>query len=83
MVVPPGRLSASGGKRPPAVVTRAIEMVLHDATKRSAAGAVAEERQAKFGRSSHDAAILGCAAAGLVLQSLCSDYGEFDLLQIH
>lgn len=31
------------------------------------------------GRSREDAAILGCAAAGLVAQGLGSDHGEFDL----
>lgn len=32
-----------------------------------------------LGRSRRDAAVLGCAAAGLVAQGLGSDFGEFDL----
>ena len=32
-----------------------------------------------LGRSRHDAAVLGCAAAGLVAQGLGSDHGDFDL----
>jgi sugar/nucleoside kinase (ribokinase family) len=32
-----------------------------------------------LGRSRHDAAVLGCAAAALVAQGLGSDHGEFDL----
>jgi sugar/nucleoside kinase (ribokinase family) len=32
-----------------------------------------------LGRSRHDAAILGCAAAALVAQGLGTDYGDFDL----
>jgi sugar/nucleoside kinase (ribokinase family) len=32
-----------------------------------------------LGRSRHDAAVLGCAAAGLVAQGLGTDHGEFDL----
>ncbi len=32
-----------------------------------------------LGRSRHDAAVLGCAAAALVAQGLGSDYGDFDL----
>jgi sugar/nucleoside kinase (ribokinase family) len=32
-----------------------------------------------LGRSLRDAAVLGCAAAGLVAQGLGSDHGEFDL----
>jgi sugar/nucleoside kinase (ribokinase family) len=31
------------------------------------------------GRNRHDAAVLGCAAAGLVAQGLGSDHGDFDL----
>jgi sugar/nucleoside kinase (ribokinase family) len=31
------------------------------------------------GRTRRDAAVLGCAAAGLVAQGLGSDHGEFDL----
>jgi sugar/nucleoside kinase (ribokinase family) len=36
-------------------------------------------RGLSLGRSRVDAAVLGCAAAGLVAQGLGSDYGEFDL----
>jgi sugar/nucleoside kinase (ribokinase family) len=32
-----------------------------------------------LGRSLREAAVLGCAAAGLVAQGLGSDHGEFDL----
>ena len=32
-----------------------------------------------LGRSRHDAAVLGCAAAGLVAQGLGTDHGDFDL----
>jgi sugar/nucleoside kinase (ribokinase family) len=36
-------------------------------------------RGLSLGRSRRDAAVLGCAAAGLVAQGLGSDYGDFDL----
>jgi sugar/nucleoside kinase (ribokinase family) len=36
-------------------------------------------RGVALGRSRRDAAVLGCAAAGLVAQGLGSDYGDFDL----
>ncbi|MET8851439.1 sugar kinase [Amycolatopsis sp. NPDC004625] len=36
-------------------------------------------RGAGLGRSPREAAVLGCAAAGLVAQGLGSDHGEFDL----
>jgi sugar/nucleoside kinase (ribokinase family) len=36
-------------------------------------------RGLSLGRSRREAAVLGCAAAGLVAQGLGSDYGEFDL----
>jgi sugar/nucleoside kinase (ribokinase family) len=34
-----------------------------------------------LGRSRRDAAVLGCAAAGLVAQGLGSDHGEFGLAE--
>jgi sugar/nucleoside kinase (ribokinase family) len=36
-------------------------------------------RGLSLGRSRHDAAVLGCAAAALVAQGLGSDHGDFDL----
>ncbi|MGN6472140.1 MAG: carbohydrate kinase family protein [Mycobacteriales bacterium] len=36
-------------------------------------------RGLSLGRSRHDAAVLGCAVAGLVAQGLGSDHGDFDL----
>jgi sugar/nucleoside kinase (ribokinase family) len=36
-------------------------------------------RGLSLGRSRREAAVLGCAAAGLVAQGLGSDYGDFDL----
>lgn len=36
-------------------------------------------RGLSLGRSDHDAAVLGCAVAGLVAQGLGSDHGDFDL----
>jgi sugar/nucleoside kinase (ribokinase family) len=36
-------------------------------------------RGLELGRSRHDAAVLGCAAAALVAQGLGTDHGEFDL----
>src|SRR5204862_7025573 len=35
-----------------------------------------------LGRSRHDAAVLGCAAAALVAQGLGSDHGDFDLAAV-
>jgi sugar/nucleoside kinase (ribokinase family) len=39
-------------------------------------------RGLSLGRSRRDAAVLGCAAAGLVAQGLGSDYGDFDLAAV-
>jgi sugar/nucleoside kinase (ribokinase family) len=67
-------VDSGGAERVPAF---AIEVV--DTTGCGDSFSAGFLRALALGRSRHDAAILGCAAAALVAQGLGTDYGQFEL----